>query len=219
MIMKNNNIGSYLIRLSISVLIAFLLVAGGTWAYWQWSSTGNKAVVFNTVKGFEEYVKYDPGESHFIGDFGYTSKFCESPSTTITVQKTRADIEFNMTIKMDINEMGDSISSGNVLVVITRSDNNISCFNGMTGIDKSSSVVDAFNIREVKDLSTVDLTNSLPISTVETKYTIWIWMRDDSDIVSGDTLDVNIWSQIDVGDVATGEAYAIIYENSSELVF
>ena len=133
--------------LSIVLLLVVLLVAGGTYAYWTWNSEVNKDVVFNTSKSIAEYVIYDEGDSHFIGDFQPKSTFCQSTSNTLSFYKTSeaANVGLVASINMDVNFVGSNIAaSDSVYWVLTSGDNTISCSDGLNSSRVLSLIVSIF---------------------------------------------------------------------------
>ena len=64
-------------KLIFILTIIALLVSSATYAYWKWTSNVNKNVVFTTMKGLEEYIVYNAGDSHFVGNFQPKNTFCE----------------------------------------------------------------------------------------------------------------------------------------------
>ena len=64
------------IILFISIFCVLGLIVGGTYAYWQWESSETTPVVFNTVMDIDDYIYYDGGESHFVGNFQPSDDYC-----------------------------------------------------------------------------------------------------------------------------------------------
>ena len=76
------------------IRILFLLgiiftILGGTFAYWNWMSTTDKEIVFNTSKELQEYIIYDSGESKFVGDFQIGSSYLDGIHTTVSIYKQK----------------------------------------------------------------------------------------------------------------------------------
>lgn len=222
--MDNKRNITYIIQLSLVLVFAMVFVAGGTFAYWQWASAVDKEVVFNTVSGYEEYVVYDPGESHFVGDFKKTDSFCQSISTTVSTYKIRNDIDFTLTLNMDINYIDSSISaSNNVYWVVTAGNSNISCSVGVNGLSDSS-VISYGTFTGKTAPSSFTLTEPINISGSIREYTVWIWIGNDTGLAVGETVDTHIWAQIDMldrkGEVDySGEAIAIYSTTDNSLRF
>ena len=84
--MKNKKI----IYLTIGLLVIVLLISLGTFAYWNWMSSENKNVVFNTSKNLKDYITYDDGESKFVGDFQVSDSYLDGVHTTISMKKDGA---------------------------------------------------------------------------------------------------------------------------------
>ena len=99
------------IILSIVILLLGLLITGGTYAYWSWTSNTNKTVVFNTSKDLQEYIVYDEGESAFVGEFQVSNTYTQGIHSTISVRKTAeaANVDLVATIMMDINSIVNNI--------------------------------------------------------------------------------------------------------------
>ena len=195
------------ILIFISIFLVLLLVTGGTYAYWIWNSEENKNVVFNSIGEVEDYVVYDEGLSYFIGNFQPYDSFCQSVSTTLSFYKTRDAYESDLTatIYMDVNSIGENISASNdVYWIVTSGDNSISCGDGFS----SSSVINYGTFNGTRDGDTITLVKNLQVGTVKQEFTVWIWIDSaDSDlsILSGETVDTNVWTQIDM------------YSNNSEV--
>lgn len=216
--------------LFITIFMFVMMIVGGTYAYWTWSSDVNKNVVFNTAKGLEDYIIYDEGTSHFVGNFQPSSDYCGGISNTIAFLKTAeaSDVDLVATVNMDVNSIEDNIrNSDYVKWVITAGD---SC---------SSTVINSGTFKNVVDGSTITLEtnigigvftdesgNSISKSNADTMldsndglyntnleyfrenanskgnmFTIWIWIDEagsNLSSLSSETIDVNIWTQIDM---------------------
>ena len=221
------------IILFIGIFLVLLLLAGGTYAYWSWGSDADKSVVFNTVSDIDDYVVYDAGDSHFVGDFQPYDSFCESINTTVSIYKTDEvkDIKLTATIYMDINAIGSNIAaSDSVYWVVTRGDNTIGCDDGLS----STSVINYGTFEGKSAGDTFALTDNveLIITRPVREYTVWIWIdnsveEDELSLLTGETIDTNIWTQIDMYDnvdTATrpelvGEAYAVYSADDTSLRF
>ena len=188
--------------LLMSLLMVIGLISGGTFAYWTWYSSENKSVVFNTAGNVSDYIVYDEGSSHFIGDFQATSTYCQGINTTLSFYKKSeaADIGFLATIHMDINAIGDNISqSDDVHWVVTSGDNTVSCSSGLNG----SEVVahGTFSGRIMGE--SIVLARNIEVTLIEQKYTVWIWLDSSGtnlSNLSGETIDANVWTRIDMVD-------------------
>ena len=118
--MKNKKI--YLV---IAIVLIGLLISGGSYAYWNWTSSENKTVVFNTSKNIQEYIVYDEGESKFVGDFKVGNSYLDGVHTTVSIHKTSeaANIILYATINMRIKEIGTNLANSEGLKwVITSGD-------------------------------------------------------------------------------------------------
>lgn len=192
--------------LLMTLLMIIGLTAGGTFAYWTWYSPENKSVVFNTVGNVSDYIVYDEGSSHFVGDFQPKDSYCESVNTTLSFYKKSesSDIGFVATIHMDINSIGLSISeSDDVHWVVTRGDNTISCDSGLNGLEVVAS--GTFVGRTTGE--SIVLVRNIEVTLTEQKYTIWIWIDSngaDLSSLPGETIDTNVWTRIDMLDSEGG---------------
>ena len=199
--MDNKSRIKYAVKLSLFCIVAVLLVLGGTFAYWTWVSTEDKDVVFST-NGIEGYIVYDEGESHFVGDFQPYDTFCESVSTTVSVYKLKEaqSIDLRATIFMDVNSIGSNIASSNdVHWVLTDGDSTVSCSEGLT----SGSVISSGTFNGVSSGDVLTLKSNLEVTLEEKKYTVWIWVDSNGDSLSslsGETVDTNVWTRIDMAD-------------------
>jgi len=209
------------IILFVGLLLFVGLIVGGTFAYWTWNSTENKSVVFNTVGNVSDYIVYDEGSSYFIGDFKPTNSYCESVNTTVSFYKTEDanEIALRATINMDVNSIGANIAnSSDVYWVVTKGDSNIDCSEGLSSdiVLGSGTFYGKTAGETVKLVTDLEVTkevfgNSEPSVSIsptnEQKYTVWIWINSDgTDLskLSGETVDTNIWSQIDMVDPDEG---------------
>ena len=196
--MKNTK--SLIIKITVFLSIFALLSLIGTYAAWIWRSEVDKDVVFNTSKELQEYIVYNAGNSKFIGDFDIEDSFCESQYTTLSFYKTEeaANIPISATINMDINGIGSNISSSSdVYWVLTEGDSEITCTDGLS----SANVVSYSNFIGTSAGQTISLKTNIPVTTNEQKFTVWIWIDSNGSNLSsltGETLDVNIWTQIDM---------------------
>lgn len=200
--MEKNKKIKYALCLSITLFLIMVLVSGSTYAYWVWNSDFNTDVVFYTSKEIEEYIEYDAGNSHFIGDFQPTANFCQSANTTHTFRKTTEAlyIELRASIKMNVNSIGENTSaSDSVYWVLTTGGNNITCEQGL----KSPYVVASGEFTGVSTGDVITLKENIPITPSNQSYTVWIWIDSNGNnlsSLSGETLDVNVWTQIDMTD-------------------
>jgi len=190
------------IILIIGLLLFVGLIVGGTFAYWTWNSEENKSVVFNTVGNVSDYIIYDEGSSYFLGDFKPTDSYCESVNTTVSFYKTEdaEDIELRATINMDVNAIGTNIAnSSDVYWVVTKGDNSIACSEGLS----SSIVLGSGTFYGKMADETIKLVTDIEVTTTLEKYTVWIWINSngtDLSKLSGETVDTNVWTQIDMVD-------------------
>ena len=194
----------YILTLIAILVVVTVLVAGGTYAYWTWNSDVTKNVVFNTSKGISEYIVYDEGDSFFIGDFQPQSSFCQGASTTLSFYKTSevADVTLAATINMDVNHIDSVVASSSAVHwILTKGDNTILCSDGLNSTD----VVASGTFFGVTSGNTITLKSHIEITTVEQKFTVWIWIDSTGSNLSnlsGKTIDTNIWTQIDMLDTS-----------------
>ena len=192
--------------LFVSIFCVLTLIVSGTYAYWQWESGGvggNQAVVFNTVSDIDDYVYYDGGVSKFIGNFQPSSTYCGGKGNTIEFYvKSDAPDEMKetgiltATIKLDINNISSVISSSTYVKWAVTEGSESDC-----GSLKSSG---SFNGKSSG--STMTLLSNLIISESSSKYTVWVWVDSAAGTtilnnLAGETLDVNLWTQIDMSSV------------------
>lgn len=198
---------TYILSLSTILFIVMLLVSGGTYAFWEWESGTNTEVVFYSSKSIEEYIVYDAGESRFVGDFQPKNSFCESANLTHTFYKTAeaSKIELIATINMQINWIGPNTAASNsVYWVLTASDNTITCEEGLD----TSSIIASGNFNGKTSGDIITLKENISMSTSAQHYTVWIWIDSngtDLSTLSGETLDTNIWTKIDMLDADSFE--------------
>lgn len=192
--------------LFISIFCVLALISGGTYAYWMWQSDTNKSVIFNTSKSIEEYIIYDEGESHFVGDFQPSTNYCGGMSNTLSFSINTANAneeelaQLNKgilvnTIYMDVNSIQSNISaSDSVHWVLVAGDSNVCSGYVATGTFKG-----------VKSGDTITLLTDEVITTSTKTFTVWIWIDSagsNLSSLSGETIDVNVWSQVDMLDVS-----------------
>ena len=67
--MKKNKIILY----SIVIFLVGLIITGGSYAFWSWTSDTNKNIVFNTAQNLKNYIVYDEGESSFTGELNVSN--------------------------------------------------------------------------------------------------------------------------------------------------
>lgn len=190
--------------LAIVIFLILTLIVAGTYSYWVWSSETNKNIVFTTA-GTEDYVVYDEGDSHFIGNFQAYATFCESASATISIYKKpiAKDVDLMATVYMNINSIGNNISaSSDVSWLITEGDSSITCSGGT-----SSNIIGSgtFNGKSAGDV--IILASDIEVTLEEKKYTVWIWVDSAGGSLpslTGEVIDTNIWTQIDMNTDSSG---------------
>lgn len=183
------------IILFIVIFTVLLFVGGGTYAYWSWVSDERKEAGFVTSSSLEQYIRYDAGESHFVGNFQPSDSYCnDSIYNTIKIGKTSAAKEMMLvsSIKLDVNSIGSNISSSDNVYWVVISGESSTC---------SSRKIASGTFKGVKKGDVLTLTTNRFVYTedvVET-YTIYIWIDSSGSnaSLSGETLDVNVWTKID----------------------
>ena len=205
------------IILFTAIFLVLSMIAGGTYAYWQWVNAENTTVVFNTTKGIDEYIYYDAGESHFVGNFQPSSNHCGGESNTVSfyikngspAAVTEKDASGHgvlyTTLMMDINAIDASIASSSAVKwTVTQGSSNdcgtVLASGNFSGKTSGSSFKLVDNL-EIFEQSVCGSGNSISSSC---KYTVWLWIDSTAgglSSLSGKTIDVNIWSQIDMTSV------------------
>ena len=178
-----------IVLMTIVVFVAGLIITGASYAFWSWSSNINKNVVFNTASNLKNYVIYNEGESNFTGELNASNNYLTgSIHSTISIYKT-TNVNLLATIHMDINQIGSNMKVSSALkwVVTEGTTSNV------------GSVLAKGNFIGTNNGDTLTLVPDLTVNTTETFYTIWIWLdasENPSDSLSGETLDTNIWTEI-----------------------
>lgn len=174
----------------ISIVTILLLIIGGTFAFWSFTSD-NKSIVFNTASNLKKYVTYDAGESHFSGTLVVSERFNNGIHSTISVSKSQDASKITLigTIYMDVNAIGANMQNSSALkwTVTSGTATNV------------GQVLAQGNFIGVAAGDTLTLYPSFDVSTDEQKYTIWIWLDQaeyPSEALSGETLDTNVWTEI-----------------------
>ena len=187
------------IILFMSIFCVLALISGSTYAYWGWSSTTNKSVVFNTSKEIEDYFVYDAGNSYFKGNFMPTANYCSGMSNTISFYKLSevANETLTATIKLDVNHIGENIGKSNDVYWVITSGNTSSC----TGDLSNALHYGTFNGVSSETKTTISLETDVIVGTSSKTFTIWIWINSEGSnlsSLSGETIDVNVWTQVDM---------------------
>jgi len=200
--------------LFMAIFLVLSMIAGGTYAYWQWVNAENTTVVFNTVKDIDDYIYYDAGESHFIGNFQPSSTHCGGESSTasfyiksdaptnITAKDANGNGVLYVTLNMNVNAIDSSIASSSAVKWAVTQGTESDCgtalasgnFNGKT----AGSTFPLLSNLEILDQD--DCVSGNTISS-NCKYTVWLWVDSNGSglsNLSGKTIDVNIWSRIDM---------------------
>lgn len=183
--------------LFISIFCVLALISGSTFAYWGWQSDTNKTVVFNTMisTDIEKYIIYDAGEARFVGNFQPSSSHCGGKSNTLSFSRT-SDLPsdtFTATIKMDINSIQSAISNSQYVKWAVTSGASSSC---------GSSTLASGNFYGKSNGNVITLLADQEITTSKKTFTVWLWIDSaggsSNNSLSGATIDVNIWTQIDM---------------------
>ena len=175
----------------VTIFMVGLMLIGGSYAYWTWTSNTNKNVVFNVASNLKKYIKYDSGNSKFVGEFQVGSDYTDGVHSTISLYKTSEANKANVlaNINLDINDIGSNMaSSTGIKWTVTEG--------------TSSNVVrviasGSFNSKSAGD--TVYMVSNLEVTTTETFYTIWIWADEsiiNSNSLLGETIDTTIWTEV-----------------------
>ena len=176
------------IVLTIVVFFVGIIAMAGSYAFWSWSSTVNKNIVFNTAGNLKNYIVYDEGQSQFAGELNPSNSYTNGIHSTISIYKT-TDVSLLATIHMDVNRIGDAMKSSQALKwVVTEGTP-----------DSIGATLAQGNFVGVNAGDTLTLVPDLEVSTTETFYTIWIWLDSSlnpSSDLSGETLDTNVWTEI-----------------------
>jgi uncharacterized repeat protein (TIGR02543 family) len=101
---------------------------------------------------------------------------------------------------MDVNSIGINIAnSSDVYWVVTKGDSSVSCSDGLSG----SNVLGSGTFFGKIAGETIKLATDIEVTTTEQKYTVWIWINSEGTglgKLSGETVDTNVWTQIDMVD-------------------
>lgn len=196
--------------LFISIFCVLALISGSTFAYWQWQADTNKTVAFNTSHGIEKYITYNAGTSHFVGNFQPSTNYCNNTVyNTISFNKNSIDLDVTLkaSIKMDVNSIASSLKSSYVHWVVINGEHT-SCTGDLDDAVAHGTFVSASSGGVIELLKDIPVVSGYLASNSEeddggvfspTVYTIYIWVDSagSSSAMSGETLDVNIWTQFD----------------------
>ena len=183
------------IILFISIFLVLLLIIGGTFAYWVFTSN-NKRFLGSTLDELKKYIIYNEGESHFVGNFQPTDVFCDSASTTLSFSKNNdaanLGVGIRASINMDINSIGSYISnSSDVYWILTSGENNITCSDGLS----SSNVINYGTFKGKTAGETIVLAENIDVTLDVKTYTVWLWIDNSSSdlsLLSGESIDTNV---------------------------
>ena len=177
-----------IVILTIVVFFVGIIVTAGSYAFWSWTSTVNKNVVFNTANNLRNYIVYNEGESQFAGELNTGNTYTTGIHSTISIYKT-TDVSLLATIHMDVNRIGEVMKKSTALkwVVTEGTATNV------------GSVLAQGNFIGVNAGDTLTLVPDINVTTTEKFYTVWIWLDSSlnpSSDLSGETLDTNVWTEI-----------------------
>lgn len=180
--------------LIIIVLFMGLLVSGGTYAYWSWTSNNHKNIVFNTAKELKDYIVYNEGNSSFIGNLEVSNSFNQGIHSTISIKKKNdsdiANVDLVASIMMDINSIGTNMKQSSALRWLVTSGDSI---NG-------GDLLALGNFIGTNSGDTLTLYPSIEVTTTEKEFTIWIWLdasQNPDELLTGESLDTVVWTQVD----------------------
>jgi len=180
------------IKLILGVLLLGILTVAGSFAFWTWTSSENKTVLFNTSGDLAEYIEYDEGESKFIGDLAVSDSYLDGAHTTISIKKTQeaTNVDLFATINMKINEIGTNMSKSRAVKwTITRGNST-----------NPGVVLNEGNFLGASKDESLELYSNIEVTTSIQEFTIWLWIdegENPSEKLSGETLDTVIWTQVD----------------------
>ena len=203
--------------LFLGIFLVLSMIAGGTYAYWQWVNQESNTVVFNTIKNIDKHVFYDAGESHFVGNFQPSTTHCGGESSTAsfyiknsapaTVKEKDANGHgiLYVTLNMDVNDIDSTVASSSAVKWAVTQGGKEDCgdvlasgnFNGKTSGSTFSLLSDLEILDQNSCVSGSDISSNC-------KYTVWLWIDNNGtglSSLSGKTIDVNIWSRIDMTSV------------------
>ena len=175
--------------ITIVVFVVGLIITSASYAFWSWNSNVNKNVIFNVASNLKNYIVYNEGESAFTGELNVSNNYqTGSIHSTISIYKT-TNVNLLATIHMDVNQIGPNMKQSTALkwVVTEGTTSNV------------GSVLAKGNFVGTNNGDTLTLVPDIPVNTTETFYTIWIWLdasENPSDNLSGETLDTNVWTEI-----------------------
>ena len=184
--------------LFVAIFCVGLLCAGGTYAYWSWNSNTNKTVGFNTVAGVEQFIVYNSGYSHFIGDFKPATNYCGGASNTISFKKNTNNVDLVATINMQVNEIEANTKASNSVYWVVTSGTTTDC----TGVLSDALGYGTFTNKG--NGSIISMVDNITVTTTEQTYTVWIWINSSGSnlsSLSGETINTNIWTQFDMVDL------------------
>ncbi len=179
-------------RIAILTIVIFLvgiIITAGSYAFWSWSSTQNKNIVFNTSNNLKNYVVYNEGESQFAGELNVSNSYLTGGiHSTISIYKT-TDISLLATIHMDVKTIGNEMKKSKALKWLVTEG---------TASNVGSALAQG-NFIGTNAGDTLTLVPDIPVTTTETFYTIWIWIdssENPSSNLSGEAFDSNVWTEI-----------------------
>ncbi|MBR7042538.1 MAG: hypothetical protein IKI04_03450, partial [Bacilli bacterium] len=175
----------------VTIFMAGLMLIGGSYAYWTWTSNVSKNVVFNVASNLKKYIKYDSGNSKFVGEFQVGSDYTSGVHSTISLYKTSeaSNVDILANINLDINDIGSNMSnSTGIKWTVTEGNEN----NTVSVLGTGN-----FNGKNTGDI--VYMVSNIIVTTEIKYYTVWIWADEaivNSNSLFGETIDTTIWTEV-----------------------
>ena len=188
--MKNRKI----ITIFLILTIIFTL-SGGTLAYLNWRSSNSQQtnVTFNLPANFADYIDVK-GDAIFVGDLNISDSYLNGIHSTVTISKKEylKDVNIYATLYLKINEIGNNIKNSSALKWVVTSGNSTS----------PGSILKQGNFYGKNKDDTISLLYYQEVTLEVQEYTIWIYLdanENPSSNLSGETLDVDVLTEIDLG--------------------
>ena len=188
--MKNRKI----ITIFLILTIIFTL-SGGTLAYLNWRSSNSQQtnVTFNLPANFADYIDVK-GDATFVGDLNISDSYLNGIHSTVTISKKEylKDVNIYATFYLKINEIGNNIKNSSALKWVVTSGNSTS----------PGSILKQGNFYGKNKDDTISLLYYQEVTLEVQEYTIWIYLdanENPSSNLSGETLDVDVLTEIDLG--------------------
>jgi len=163
--MKNNDRNKFILSI-VAVLLLILVIAGGTFAWWQWTSTTNTAVTF-TIAGGKLTID---GGGNITGQKLVPTDQCDHETyaimRTVTLTATNETAtSMTATVNLDISGVPAALKTANLKYTFSETQ---SCTTGSpTGTLSGSSVqLTTFNVPA----------GTLPTAPLTKTYYLYIWL-------------------------------------------